>query len=164
MISHTIELHLPNAAADSFFAALSRPNAAMHSCWLPEEHFVYKLVKKSPGSPLGDIVYFDEILGAPKFRLKFKATIVVADKPSNIVYQMRKFGVNLPAFLEFRFTDTAGALALEHHLRMGYKGPGSLLDPVIRLFYGKGFFKALAGHCEREWAALPELLAKACFG
>ena len=44
---------------------------------------------------------------------------------------MRKFGINLPGYLELDFLDTADGLVLTETLRIGFNGFGKICDPFI---------------------------------
>ena len=106
---------------------------------------------------VGDLIYFNEHLG-DKHRLKFYAITIVANNPNKVVFQMRKCGVNLPGYLDLEFHDTPEGLALKHEVRIGWQRFGKIIDSIIRLFFNKSFFKALASHCDREWVRLAEIL------
>ncbi len=160
MIRHIVNLVIPNAAAYSFYDFMTNPADEVYRKWLPGEHWEFHIVKKGDRTPLGDLVFYDEILGTRKHRLTFNAIITVADKPNRIVYQMRKFGLNLPGYLDISFTDTENGLALNHEVRIGWRGLGILIDPVIRIFFNRKFFTALEGHCEREWVCLADILQR----
>ena len=158
MIIHIVNLIIPNATAESFYNFMTNPTDDLYKKWLPEEHWAFHIVKKGSETHLGDLVFYDEILGNKKHRLTFYATITIAERPNRLVYQMRKFALNLPAYLDISFTDTSDGLAIKHEVRIGWRGAGILIDPLIRLFYNESFFCALKGHCEREWSCLAEIL------
>ncbi|MDR0811992.1 MAG: hypothetical protein LBN23_06965 [Paludibacter sp.] len=152
MITHTVNLLISNAKAKAFYDFMLNPNPEIFKKWLPKEH--HEFYKISDG-----FYYYDEHLG-DKYRLKFYAKSVVENKPNQWVIQMRKLGLNLPAFLDLQFRDTNQGLQLKHEVRIGWKGFLKIIDPVLKLFYTKDFFAALKGHCGREWIALAELLRK----
>ncbi|HBU13120.1 MAG TPA: hypothetical protein DEB31_10515 [Clostridiales bacterium] len=153
-----VELNIPNANAEGFYSFMVNPADDVYQKWLPGEHYKFHIIKKSDETPLGDLIYYDEILGTAKHRLAFFAKVTVADHPNRIVYQMRKFGLNLPGYLDITFSGTAGGLALRHEVRIGWRGIGAMIDPFLKLFFNRSFFAALEGHCSREWACLAELL------
>lgn len=158
MICHVVHLTIPDARAESFYGFMTNPSDDVYRRWLPDEHWAFHIVKRGQETHLGDLVYYDEILGTKKHRLAFYATIVVADRPSRIVYQMRKFGLSLPGYLDISFADAGEGLILTHEVRIGWRGVGAIIDPILRLFFNKSFFAALEGHCEREWRCLAEIL------
>ena len=147
---------LPDANATSFYEFMVDPPAEVYKNWLPEEHNQFHIVRHSDNSPINDLIYFDQNIGN-KYRLKFHAITRKAKKPNHIAFQMRKFGVNLPGYLELDFLDTDEGLELTETLRIGFNGPGKVLDPLIKMF-AKGFFKELIEHHKREWQSLSDIL------
>ena len=160
MIKHIINMNVPNAKAEQFYNFMINPETEKYKQWLPDEHFEFYFVKKSKTSPLNDLVYFDEILGTRKHRLKFYAKIVKTEKLNKVVFQMKKFGIKLPAFLDLEFANNEKGLALRHEVRIGWKGLGKIIDPLVKIFYNKLFFKALESHCHREWPVLADIVGK----
>ena len=158
MITHTVKMTIPNATAESFYNCMISPTDDWYKRWLPDEHFEFHIVKRGQENHLGDLIYYDETLGTAKHRLKFYAVVTVADRPNRVVFQMRKFGLNLPGFLELEFIDTDDGLALKHEVRIGWRGLGRVIDPILRLFFNRAFFEALEGHCDREWLCLAKIL------
>ena len=150
---------LPGAKAEIFFDFMINPPPDVYAKWLPDEHYEFHLVKKGANEPVGNFFYFDQNIGK-KHRMKFFATSIIAERPSKIVYQMRKFGITLPGFLELQFEDTPNGLALTEQIRIGFRGAGSIFDPLIRIFYGKRFFKDMNPHHTREWKNLAEVLGE----
>ncbi len=159
MLKHVVEMQLPGARADGFFSFMANPADEVYRDWLPEEHFAFHIEKKGRDTPLGDLIYYDEHLGTQKHRLVFYARVTVAERPGRIVYRMRRFGLPLPGYLDICFRDTPDGLALRHEVRIGWRGIGSLIDPILKRFFDDAFFEALEGHCHREWTRLAELLS-----
>jgi len=147
---------LPNAKAEKFYDFMIEPTDEAYSNWLPE-HYQYHIVKRGKQTPIGDLVYFDQNI-SPKHRLKSYAITKVANRPNQIIVQIRMFGINLPAYMELQFTDTANGILLKEELQVGYNGIGKILDPIIRLFINKSFLGALDAHHKKEWARLAEIL------
>jgi hypothetical protein len=116
------------------------------------------IVKRSKTTPVGDLIYYDQHIGQ-KHRMKFYAITRTADRPNRVVFQMRKFGINLLGYLDLYFSGTAGGLDLTETIRIGFSGFGKLIDPFIKLVYSNLFFKELNGHHKREWAKLAEILS-----
>ena len=157
MIRHVMHSKLPNAKAIEFFNFMINPPAEVYKNWLPDEHFEFHIVKHSNESPINDLVYYDQSIGN-KYRLRFYALIRVANEPSRIVFQMRKFGINLPGFLELDFIDTSEGLILTETLRIGFKGIGKICDPFIKIYFNKGFFREMNEHHKREWQNLADII------
>jgi hypothetical protein len=152
-----MESMLQNAVAVQFFDFMVNPSPETYARWLPGEHHKFHVVKRNKNTPVGDLIYFDQHIGT-KYRLKFYATIRIADNPKHILFQMRKFGIDLPGYLDLKFCDTADGLILIETIRIGFNGFGKLVDPVIRLFFSKSFFSEMNNHHKREWVSLAEIL------
>lgn len=157
MIIHTVNQTVANANAEQFYDFMINPSDERYSAWWPGEHLNFHIVKRGEQSHLGDIVYFNERLGE-KHRLKFHAIVVKVERPKAIAWQMRAFGVKLPAVVELRLCNSQAGLLLCHELRLGYRGIGKLFDFVIRLYFNKSFQMALEKHCDIEWHKLSNLL------
>jgi len=133
------------------------PPAEIYNKWLPKEHYEFRIIKHSNRSPINDLLYFDQNI-SNKHRLKFYAIIREANKPNRIVFQMNKYGKNLPGYLELDFLDTEEGLALTETLRIGFNRFGKVCDPFIRIVFNKTFFKDLNEHHKREWQSLSDIL------
>ena len=157
MIKYVLKSTLPNSRAEDFYDFMINAPAEIYANWLPEEHYEFHVVKRSDKSPIGDIVYFDQNIGN-KYRMKFYANIIVANKPNRVVFQMRKYGIDIPGYLELDFTDTTEGLLLTETLRIGYNGFGKICDPFIKIIYGKRFYDEFKEHHKREWKNLSDIL------
>ena len=157
MIRHVMKSKLSNAKAIDFFDFMVNPPPEIYRYWLPKEHHEFHVVKRSKNSPVSDLIYFDQHI-SPKHRLNFYAVIRLAKKPNRIIYQMQKFGINIPGYLDLKFTDTADGLMLTETIRIGFGGIGKALDPFIRIVFNKAFFEAMNGHHKREWTNLANIL------
>jgi len=160
MIKHVVELKVPGARAEDFYAFMVDPSPERFRRWLPAEHHAFRVVKRGAATPLGDLVYYDEILGSDRYRLAFHATIVEAAPPNKIVFRMRKFGIDLPAYLDLELRQDGDALGIKHEVRIeDDRAPWKLASPFVKRAFDDGFWAALEGHCHREWPALKEALA-----
>lgn len=157
MLIHIMTSELEDAKAEQFYAFMIEPVPEIYRHWLPEEHHEFYIVKRGKKTPVGDLIYYDQHI-SKSHRLAFNAIIRVAKKPDKIVMQMRKFGINLPAYLDLEFHDTPNHLLLKEEIRIGFGGVGKILDPIIKLFFNKMFFDALNGHHKREWTCLAKIL------
>jgi hypothetical protein len=158
MIRCITDLTVPNATAEQFYAFMINPDNGRYRAWWPEEHLSFFIVKSRCQDHLGDVVYYDEYVGEAR-RLKFFATVVEAHYPTSIAWQMKKAGVPLPAVLSVEFTDTPEGVKIQHELRLGFRGVGKILDPLIGLYFTKAFADALEKHCREEWPRLAKYLA-----
>jgi len=157
MISHVVELTVVNAKAEQFYNFMITPNNERYRAWWPEEHLQFYIVKRGDDKHLGDEVFYDEHLGE-KRRLAFRAVVTTANFPNKIIWQMKKTGIRLPAYLSLELHDTADGLRIRHELRIGFAKAGCVLDPFIRLYANKSFLAALEKHCRIEWPKLADLL------
>jgi len=158
MINHTVKLTVPNAKAEQFYDFMINPTDERYSAWWPGEHLQFHIVKKGDENHLGDLLFMDEYLGK-NHRLTFKAVIIEAVRPYKIMWQMKKLGLRLPARVTLSLKDSPGGVEVGHELQIGFKGPGKLLDPFIKLYFNKSFRAALERHCEIEWPKLANYLA-----
>ena len=159
MVIHTMKSILPGAKAECFFDFMVNVPQDIYAMWLPEEHYEFHLITEGENTPVGNYYYFDQNIGK-KFRMKFHARMVTAERPTKVVYQMQKFGITLPGFLELNFEDTADGLALVEQIRIGLSGIGKVFDPFIRAVYSKRFFTEMDAHHTREWKCLAECLSQ----
>ena len=158
MVTYILQSKLPNAVALEFFEFMTNAPAEVYANWLPEEHYEFHVVKRCNTSPIGDLYYFDQNIGL-KYRMKFFATVKEANPPNRIVVQIRKFGINLPGYLELDFLDTEDGLVLTETLRIGFHGVGKIFDPFIKIVYGNTFFQVFKEHHTREWKSLANILS-----
>jgi len=145
------------AKADEFFNFMINSPQDVYAKWLPEEHYEFYLISKGENEPMGNYFYFDQNINL-KHRMKFHATIITVKRPTKIVFQMRKLGVNLPGFLDLEFEDTSSGLALTEQIRIGFKGIGKVFDPFIKIVYSKTFFRNMDTHHKKEWEDLARCL------
>jgi len=157
MIRHITNLTVPNATAEQFYDFMINPINDHYRAWWPDEHLEFYIAKPSDKNHIGDEVYYNEYLGETR-RLKFFAAVVIANRPTNIAWQMKKAGIRLPAVLSVEFTDASDGLQINHELRIGFGSVGKILDPLIRLYFTKSFATALEKHCLEEWPRLAQYL------
>jgi len=157
MITHTVELTIPNVHAQQFYDFMINPTDKHYSEWWPSEHLQFHIVKHGDNNHLGDVVFMDEYLGK-NHRLVFQAVVITAQRPNKITWQMKKFGLRLPAVVSLELHDSPNGIKLRHELRIGFSGVGKLLNPLIRLYFNKSFQTALDEHCKIEWFKLAEYL------
>ena len=161
MITHTVKLTVPDGKAEDFYNFMINPTSERYRQWWPGEHLEFYIVKHGDENHLGDLVFVDEYLG-DKRRLTFHGKVVkarppVGDDAGQIIWQMRKLGLALPAYLSLVLKDTSDGLLVKHQLRIGYKKL-KCLDPFIKLYFSKGFQADLEKHCRLEWSMLARML------
>ena len=157
MIQHTTKLVVPHATAEQFYDFMIEPDNERYQAWFPKEHLAFCITRFGNTKHLGDEVYYDEYLGGA-YRLKFFADVIIAERPTNMAWQMKKAGVRLPAVLKIELTDTPEGLQIIHELCIGFGGIGRIFDLLIRIYFTESFSEALSKHCLEEWPRLAEYL------
>ena len=100
MITHTVELTVPNARAEQFYDFMINPTNERYSQWWQGEHLQFHIVKHGGDDHCGDVVFMDEWLtssSGKRHRLTFHAAVKEANRPHKITWQMKK-GIHLPEF------------------------------------------------------------------
>jgi hypothetical protein len=159
MIKHIVKLKVDNACAKEFYDFMINPDSKRYREWWPGEHLEFFIVKPGGKNHLGDLVFMDEFLGG-KRRLTFYAQVIRAKEARQIVWQMKKFGLLLPAYVNLELKDSIDGLLVKHELRLGYFGFGKILDPIIKLYFNRAFRRDLERHCLIEWPRLAKYLRK----
>ena len=54
--------------------------------------------------------------------------------------------------------DGDGGVEITHTTQAGYRGPGRLLDPVLKLYFSNAFAHGLDEHVKTEFPRLRDLL------
>ena len=65
--------------------------------WWPGTHLQFHTTKRYPDN-IGNIVYMDEFIG--KRRVKMEGIVIDAVSGQRIVWQMKKWGILLPVWLD----------------------------------------------------------------
>jgi hypothetical protein len=104
---------------------------------------------------VGDVIYMDEYIG--ERRVRMKGLVVEAVPEHKLVWQLRKL-IKLPVRLSLDLRDDEGGVAITHTIEAGFKGPGRLLDPLIRLYFSRKFAAALDDHVKTEFPLLRDRL------
>ncbi len=125
-----------------------------YQTWWPGTHLAFHTVKRRPGD-IGNIVYMDEYVGQRRIKMRGVVTHVIPGK--KIVWQFKQL-VRLPAWLILQTDNEDGGVTLTHTLQAGFKGIGSILDPLLRLYFSDGFARAMDEHAQTEFPMLGEML------
>ncbi|GEM_PF-431765 len=125
-----------------------------YQAWWPGTHLAFHTVKRRPGD-IGNIVYMDEYVGQRRIKMQGVVTQVIPGK--KIVWQFKRL-VRLTAWLILQADDEDGGVMLTHTLLAGFKGIGSILDPLLRLYFSDGFVRAMDEHAQAEFPMLSKLL------
>lgn len=124
--------------------------------WWKGVHLAFHTIRRYPND-VGNLVYFDEFVG--NHRLRFKAEVVEIIPDKKIVWQMKK-GVKLPGWLILVFEDRDGGVEINHTLAIGFNGVGSILDPLLKVYFSDDFEKKQSEHAHIEFHKLASLLSK----
>ena len=97
----------------------------------------------------------DEYIG--KHRVKMKGVVLHYIPKKAIQLQLIKF-IKLPVWLRMEFEDNENGVLIKHTISAGYKGIGSLLDPLFKLHFNNDFRRAMDEHVKTEFPKLRDLL------
>lgn len=125
-----------------------------YQAWWPGTHLAFHTVERRPGN-VGNVVYMDEYVGRRRIKMRGVVAEVVPGK--KIVWQFKQI-IRLPARLILETADDDEGVMLTHTLQAGFKGIGSLLDPLLRLYFSDEFARAMDEHAQAEFPMLGEIL------
>ncbi|MDQ1329892.1 MAG: hypothetical protein QG578_154 [Thermodesulfobacteriota bacterium] len=123
--------------------------------WWKGVHLSFNTIKRYPDN-IGNLVYFDELVG--KHRLKFKGQITEIIPGKKLVWQMKKF-VNLPGWLTLVFEDSNNGVEITHTITIGFNGAGRILDPLLKAYFSDDFEKEMNEHAQIEFHKLANILS-----
>ncbi len=151
-------VHVENLSAHDLYDFMLHCTDELYAKWWPGTHLAFHTVKREPND-IGNLVYFDEMVG--KRRLKYKAIVTEANPDRKIIWQMKKF-VRLPGYLSLELQDTDSGVDITHTLSIGYDNAFSrvVIDPLTRLYANKKYEADLAEHADTEFNKLVELLVE----
>lgn len=125
-----------------------------YQAWWPGMHLAFHTLTRRPGD-VGNTVLMDEWVGSRRIKLHGIVTQVVPGR--RIVWQFKQL-VRLPARLSLEAVDAGDGVVLTHTLQAGFKGIGSILDPLLRLYFSDEFARAMDEHARTEFPMLGERL------
>lgn len=131
------------------------PTDDRYGRWWPGTHLRFHRLARGGADHIGDVVLFDEYVGSR--RLRMTGVVVEAEPGRRIVWQLRQW-VRLPGWLRLDLTDREAGCFLRHVLVLGLRGPGRVLDPLLRLYATPRFLAALDEHVRTEFPKLGDLL------
>jgi hypothetical protein len=144
------KLRVDGITGAEIFDFLSGPNDRAYQQWWPGTHLQLHPIE-GRGDHVGDLIYMDEYVGTRRVRMT--AIVREADRPRKLVWQLRKF-VTLPVRLDLEFADHEGGVAITHTINAGFSGPGRVVDPLLRLYFSRGFAEAMDAHAKTEFPML----------
>jgi uncharacterized protein YndB with AHSA1/START domain len=136
------------------FDFLANPSDREYQRWWPGVHLAFHTLSRADGH-VGDVVFMDEYVGARRVRL---AGVVVEAEPGKRLVWQFKAGIRLPVWLSLDLTDAGDRVSITHRIRAGWSGFGRVLDPLLRLYFTRGFAAAMDEHVRTEFQRLRERL------
>lgn len=154
MITYETKAHVGRLVAFRVYRFFLQSGDTVRQPGWSKTRLRFHIIKHVPGD-IGSVVYVDEDIGGRHVRAM--AVIVEAVPGRKLVLQVKKL-IRLPAWLVMTFEDVAGGVDVTHSLQIGYRGPGVLLDPLLRLYFPRSFGRALDDHLKAEFPRLEDLL------
>ena len=155
MIRYTTTVEVARLSSKDVYDFLLNCTDRQYQRWWPGTHLAFHTLKRTP-TTVGNLVYMDEYVG--DFRLKFHGIVKEAVPHRTIVWQMRKFGMLLPAWVSLNLSDTATGVTIIHTMAAGFRGIGRFLDGLLRLYVSPKFGYQMAAHAHTEFHKLRDLL------
>ena len=156
MITFQTKTHVDRLKGEQVFDFLVNANDREYQEWWPGVHLQLHTLKRCVNH-IGNIVYMDEFIG--EYRVKSTAVLVEAVPSRKLVWQARK-GIRLPVRLSLEMDDDQAGVSITHTIQVGFKGLGSVLDVVLRVFFPAKFTTAMEEHVKIEFPKLRDMLAR----
>jgi hypothetical protein len=121
--------------------------------WWPGVHLQFHTVERKSGM-IGSRLHMDEYVGRRRISMDGYVEEIVPGR--KLVWRMA-YGVRLPARLILEYENRAGGVEITHTIRAGFPGVGSILDPLLRLFFTPGFARAMDAHMHEEFQRLKDI-------
>lgn len=140
---------------------LLNPTDAAYQAWWHRVHGEFHRVAPGGADHVGDVVFMDELVGSRRVRMT--GVVEEAEAGRRIVWRLAK-GVRLPVRLTLALDDRVDrvdgvdGVSIRHTITAGWRGPGRLLDPFLRLYFSPRFAAALDCHVRREFPRLRDHL------
>jgi hypothetical protein len=154
MINYQSRVHVDKIGSLPIFDFLIDPNDNAYQQWWPGTHLEFHRVRQRSGH-VGDVVYMDEYVG--KRRVQMNAVVTEVEPGRKITWQMTK-GIRLPVWLCLELQDDVSGVMITHTIIAGFKGIGSILDVILRLYFSASFARAMDEHARTEFPRLGALL------
>jgi uncharacterized protein YndB with AHSA1/START domain len=124
-----------------------------YSRWWPGVHLQFHRLSHRAGE-VGGRVWMDEYVGRRRLRM---AGVVEEFEPGRRIVWRLIAPVPLPVRLRLEYAENGAALQLTHTILAGFPGPGSVLDPMLRLFFDRAFEREMDGHMKTEFRRLKDV-------
>lgn len=148
------KVHVEGIGGLPIFSFLVDPNDSAYQDWWPGIHLKFHTLRGTPGS-VGSLVYMDEYVG--KRRVCMTGVVSEAEPGKRITWQFKAL-IRLPVWLRLELEDDNHGVVITHEIRAGFRGIGSVLDVLLRLYFSETFAKAMDEHAQTEFPRLGELL------
>jgi hypothetical protein len=121
--------------------------------WWPGVHRQFHTVDRKSGI-LGSKLRMDEYIGRRRISMDGYVEEIVRGR--KLVWRMA-YGVRLPARLILEYENRADGVEITHTIRAGFSGMGSILDPLLRLYFTPDFARAMDDHMHEEFQRLKDV-------
>ena len=155
MLTLQTEIRVDGIMGMEIFDFLANPDDESYRAWWPGTHLQLHIRERGGDDHVGDVIYMDEYVG--KRRLRMSAIVTEAVPGKKLVWRLKR-GIKLPARLYLELADYDGGVAITHTIRAGFRGPGRVLDPALKLFLSAGFARDMDDHARTEFPRLRDLL------
>jgi hypothetical protein len=127
-----------------------------YRAWWPGTHHELHRVAPGPGpGQVGDVVLMDEMIGHRHLRLTGVVTDAVPGR--RIAWRLGR-RLRLPVELALDLTDRPDGVDVRHTVTAGWRGPGQIADPALRLYFTRRFRAAMDAHVHTEFPLLRDRL------
>lgn len=154
MITLQTSVFVPGVQGKDILEFLEWCDDTDYQRWWPGTHLQCHAVRRAPGN-VGSVFVMDEYVGDRRVRMQ---GIVTRYEPGHRMTCQLKKGVPLPAHLDLETEDEAEGVLLTHTIRAGFGGLGRVFDPLLRLYLGGTFARAMDAHAKEEFPRLGALL------
>ncbi|MCE3266857.1 MAG: hypothetical protein K0S15_1566 [Solirubrobacterales bacterium] len=154
MLTLQTEIRVDGITGGEIFDFLADPSDRAYQQWWPGTHLQLHPLERHEGH-IGDVIYMDEYVG--RRRVRMTVIVIEAVRGERLVWQFKKL-LRLPARLVLELADYEGGVAITHTIEAGFKGPGRVVDPLMRLFFSRRFAEAMDHHAKTEFPLLRDRL------
>lgn len=159
MITLETEMTLDGLTGQEVTSFMLDPRDDHYQAWWPGTHQEFHVLRPGPsGSHVGDVVLMDEYVGSRHLRMA--AEVVEAVPGRRVVWQVRWWRLRLPIRISLDLRDGPSGVLLTHTLRIGWTGPGRVLDPLLRLYVSSSFARDMDQHARTEFSLLRSRLGE----
>ena len=156
MLALQTKIQVDGISGTEIFDFLAHPSDAAYQRWWLGTHLQLHPLKGT-GEHVGDVIYMDEYIG--ERRIRMSALVSEAIRGQKLVWQLRRV-VKLPIRLSLELVDYEGGVAITHTIEAGYRGPGRVVDPLLRLYFSSSFAESMDQHAKTEFPLLRDRLSE----